>query len=647
MRVVTRWTLRDGHVISATTWKRENSMIIAMLIALAQMAFIPGFLISGVLLPRAAFFEKVIFSFPLSLLFNYVLVALLVIAGIYKQELLWLVIGVEGLALYWVCRKNRQQACRDQTIGTFCSKTMSFQRAALDEMTVEAAPMQKLLLWGAYSMALLAIGVAFKLFVGNLGSIFLDNDAVAAYNKWAEVIATGKLSPSSYYPLLIPANWSLAYVLQGAPLQFSAKAVMPLFFLNTLVAYLHLGLVKRSPAYLFAVPLIACMFLRYLPGYIVEGSMDVAVASICALSTYAMLCALGSDSDAERNHRFLLVAGVLSIEAALVKQSGLFFAAIFPVLCIVVARQLGGRRIITAALVVRYILGLLVLAMSFYVYRWILIKQGADTSYVNWLVGGIHEGRNLGQRLVFAWHLVANDRYTRGGAIGMVCLLIVSLWHKPLRWLNLLIFVPFTIIWATAFSYDIRNWAIGMMFLAITAAGGAEILWRRLTFRALLGIKIKYVVSALAVSFFVLVAVGQSTISRERLQKLEAAKMRQIGIPDLNEKVFAYIDTHNLDGKVLTTYNYFKLMPGVGEKFTSMGLNLVADSDLKQFKQKMQDPAIGYLLVPSLSSMRRAPVLRAAIQSKINTGDYQVIFNNQRLFVKKRGVALPKNEQGK
>jgi hypothetical protein len=107
---------------------------------------------------------------------------------------------------------------------------------------------------------------AFNLFIHNLGTVFSSWDAVVSWNQWAIAWAASQVPMyTRFYPQLIPANWSITYVLLGTTeIQFFAKSIMPLFALLMLLGLFNLSLQTRNYYFLISIVLLGPLLEKFL-----------------------------------------------------------------------------------------------------------------------------------------------------------------------------------------------------------------------------------------------------------------------------------------------------------------------------------------------------------------------------------------------
>ena len=156
-----------------------------------------------------------------------------------------------------------------------------------------------------------------------------------SYSTWA-VQWSGNQFPEYtwHYPQLIPANWSLAYVLIGSlnggvPLEVFPKAIMPLFPALLLWNIVVIGVEKKEPGYFLGAVFSAYLLLDWVGNNLGQGWVDVPVTFFIFLSL-SMLLILPQLLN--QQVRWLVLMGCVMAGAAVTKQAGLYFLLLFPIL---------------------------------------------------------------------------------------------------------------------------------------------------------------------------------------------------------------------------------------------------------------------------------------------------------------------------
>lgn len=218
---------------------------------------------------------------------------------------------------------------------------------------------------------------------------------------------------------------------------------------------------------------------------------------------------------------------------------------------------------------------------------------------VKTLVWDVHGDRSMAERLAHAARLVSN-----GLSAPVVAFLILAwafaLRHPVQRWFVSLVVVPFAVIWALAFSYELRNLALAVPF-AGAAAGcgfvqmihGAEGLGRRFgvnpwaripnvlpwtvaVSHRLAGltrvVSVPCAVLRLRLSLVVVLLLGPvvlvaATIRSDDLAKRQRELQRSAGVPDTNRQLYEHLQCQGIEGYVATDYLCMRWLPDLNRHY--------------------------------------------------------------------------------
>ena len=307
---------------------------------------------------------------------NHVLVLALVVAGIYRPPVVYVIFATELLALLAIDHRRLQKGFAAALVVWwrrvrgfyFGLDRLPLTCAARNSPVAFPAPaaqfhaLRRILL----AAAALVIGGFAVCGLAAVGQIFQQWDAVVSWNRWAIDWAANQLPRATgLYPQLLPANLSLSYVFQGSSeIWIFAKAYQFLFCLMMLLAMLDLARVEGRFGYVPGVVityllLVALLRFRMLS----SGYADVPLAFFTLAAVYALALArniasvhkppaLARNTDPEARNKLLIVGALLAAGAVLTKQTGLYIAATYPILAwrFVLRRQpVGGAELFASA----------------------------------------------------------------------------------------------------------------------------------------------------------------------------------------------------------------------------------------------------------------------------------------------------------
>jgi hypothetical protein len=425
-------------------------------VALVQMTILPGLLLIRAIEPRSLnAAERMAYVFALSLIANAVMVPVLVTCGIYNAPVLWVLLLVET---WFVLRTRSGPEARTIDLRTLDRvRDLRFTTA----------------LGGLLLFAALLIYV--RLFAGNWGSIFNANDDVANWNRWAKQWATSVYpTVAALYPQLLPANWSLTYVLLGTTeVQLFAKGTTVFYGALVLLLFVSLAVRRRSDAHLFGGWIFGMLTFHYLGfEFLGWGYAELPLAFFSFLAFYA-----GYRSAAGPERIDILLALIFAFGALITKQGAIYVV----VVAIVWAawqwrtrRDGAGFFRIDAAVLT---LGVTVaFAAAWYAAKFIQIYFGRDVSNLRHLTQELHGGRGYAERLVHIATMFWQWRGTPGhfAAAAVATLLVAGLFMRESRRIALLLLFPFLLLYGMFFSYEVRVSAPAFPLVALVCGFPAE-----------------------------------------------------------------------------------------------------------------------------------------------------------------------------
>jgi hypothetical protein len=375
--------------------------------------------------------QRLIYAVPLSLLINHYLVCILVACGLYGLPVMAAVLTLE---IFWLAR---------------CENPAKARYASLER------PGDLLF----FVLAAAAFTKYAEAWARMFGDVFQMWDARASWNHWARDWFEGRMPMSGMYPNGLPTVYSVPYAFMGrSDLEMYSKAVSGIFFLAALAALIELGwrevkLRRLAWASVFFYPGLQA---GYLQSHWVSGYADVPLAAFSIF--FFCMAAL------EKPFLLGLVAG----SAALVKQPGMFFAGLSPLLANGWPGWKKARKDWP-----RMIAGIFLAATPYYLFVVVRIYfLQSDRNNVGYLASIVPGG--LAERWTFTLQLLQGV----GGAINYLAwLLIVFLGavvsKEARRWL-LLLGLPWFLIWGTFFGYDIRNISLCLFPWALAFSAGLE-----------------------------------------------------------------------------------------------------------------------------------------------------------------------------
>lgn len=586
------------------------------ILGLAQITFFPGAILHKFLRFHGNFIDKTLAIFGTSLIVNYCVVVVLSFLGIYTRIVLAILILAEVIAGLWLYRSHLNLAVRtglngvkggiDQVIGLFFPKDGDASTLYYWIGLLLLALSAKSVIWAA------------NLFYKNLGSVFSAWDAVVSWNHWAILWFRNRIpTDSRFYPQLIPANWSIPYVLLGSTtLQFFSKAIMPLFTLLMVVGLLNLSIKTKKYSFLVSLILLPSLLDTFLHGGLTSGYVDIAVAFFGFGALYFLLQARQAPDLEERSRRYILGC-LFSAGAAITKQTGVYVALCYPIL---VCADLVLSKIPVEKKHIRMWIAVFVAISAIWVVWYglkeIQIVTGVDRANIDVLLSKSaesSENASLPRQIV-----TAVGRYPQLVVL-FVLIALVFPWMDRFYKVLAIIFAPYPLLWAWVASYDTRNLAIFLPILALLAGYAADILIHQLT---TVGEKTKVwqmpVYIPIALGCAVLLGLNFIASPAKLLERQEYLQ-KQIFSPTKNQALYDLVARDGPQTRILTNYpmNY---LPGLKQYQVHFDFE---DYDL--FLVNLQDPQVAYILIPNAAD----PKIKEYIDAKIKAGEYQLVFRDK------------------
>ena len=270
------------------------------------------------------------------------------------------------------------------------------------------------------------------------------------------------------------------------------------------------------------------------------------------------------------------------------------------------------KTIIKTAVVILLII--VVVVLSWYLYRFLLIHKGIEKSGIYAVTQEVHHNRTYLERMEFGFNRIIYARNKKHGdalyVYLVLILLLFSLFRRKTRVVMLSLVIPFTVLWSLFFSYDQRNLAMVLPFMAFCSAVGlqwfvsqsAKLLPRipriRLSWWHLLGFLIP-----------LLVILNFTLFKSASIQTNQLTQLKRIGDLQLNQKLYDYYTKNGLQGKIFSKYPYLRFLPALRDYWA----------------ENRDEPGVYYYLETFLRPNRQ---LVSEIKQKIKSGEYRVLFTH-------------------
>lgn len=459
--------------------------------------------------------------------------------------------------------------------------------------------------------------------------IFRGGDELFSWNAWAIQWAGNQFPTNTrHYPQLLPAAWSVIYQFLPKPVDFFAKALMPMFTLGIAAIFIAFWRLEKRPGPLLSLPI--GLFLIYCFGWsgslMLMGMADVPSAFTLLLAYYTY-----SKWRAEPGDGFyLFLSGVFAGTAAIAKQGGLALLPFFLVAFLEqaasaaaqgVARAPSSRPRLSAWL--PFWLAFAAVAVPWYLYAEHQVAAGRNhyDRSEEWLVNHgatfFQPGSTALARLSSAYQALASSLHGQAVVWVLAVLCLLSLRDKRHRGILLLMGFGYPLVWALFLSYDLRNLTPAAPFMALGAGAVlGDALQRPLALarasaaarfpaawgapRAALRAAFPSAARSAARVGLLVTALGITLLSAtcpeaKVLDSLERLRIAKIGdSAQLNSKLYSYLGSRepNDTSKIASYYPFLSAMPGLAERFEKVDLR--NDGALESV---VKDPAVGYVLL--------------------------------------------------
>ena len=438
-------------------------------LGLLQNVLLPGLLVNKLFSFKSlSIIQRLLTAFVISLIVNYLLVFSLAAMHIYTRAVLFALILAEIAALIYLYRNSLTQPLR-VTEGKIAAgladtltpiKTLTFKSPTEWMWIISGCAALSGVLWSFHLVRL------------NIGTVFNGWDTLYSWNTYAEIWALNEVPQvGGMYPQLIPANWSISYVLTGEnKMQMFNTILPPLFFVMIQTMLFDLGYDKGTsrpkPENIgfFSAAVICRFAMKKLMGdHLFDGYMDVPAAAICLLSFYVVLKA--KDQDIEHKKNAVLHGVIFASSAAITKQSG-FIALItipFTIHFLIpgVWKEMSTKEKRAA------ILTPFVIVFPWYLLCIYLNTFGPERELVAQGILDYNHTFDTRYRLRLALSTLGKYKYCF--IFAFISLLFVKKHYRvPLALYTL----PLTVIWAVTYSYDARNIASVLPFVSLLCGFG-------------------------------------------------------------------------------------------------------------------------------------------------------------------------------
>lgn len=309
----------------------------------------------------------------------------------------------------------------------------------------------------------------------SFGSIFHIYDDILNWDFWATRWAGQlEISRTSFYPQLLPCNWSITYVLiENTDVKMFAKAIMPLFPLATLLLFLDGFRKTKNRRWLYGTVCYA-LILQYFfsKNFLASGYADVPCAFFAFLSYYAVdQLETACLKDSFLNN---LLPLVFASAAASTKQGGLYL--VLWALCWL-SMRLWKRNDPNLLKKLAQSVALAAGLNHWYLYKTWRFSFAYESNNLAELEA-LQMGRSYWLRWIESFDMLRAWRGFEGQPIFFAAMALTtsSLYLRQSRIVFFTLVLPIYTIWALFFSYAPRNLGLVLPFLAFCCGSGFEVI---------------------------------------------------------------------------------------------------------------------------------------------------------------------------
>lgn len=598
-------------------------MFILGFLSFLQITFLPGILLLKFFDIKRGFLQTTIFAFGLSLIANHLLVIGITTLGLNITYSFYGLFGLELIAIFMLYRNSLRGSLETITTRKNGQILDYFSSLRIFSNEKEHNKFGQILMniisvifivW-----ALSSIWWAFKVWYTNLDSIFTQWDSIISWNRWATEWYSGNFPiKTNRYAQLIPTNFAVSYAFLGdTKIQFFAKSFMPLFNLYILLLMFDLGLEYKNPGYFISVVATRYTLKKFLGEYISSGYVDVALAFFTMLTVYSLLKALAINEQRQQLN-YLRLGFIFAAGTALTKQNGLFIFALYPVLAyLLVLREIEAfdfrQQMIFLA---KWFAISLLIILPWYTYNEYRIFTGRVDTNVAYLMGDRHGGRDLLERFTRAVGLLEKYFF-----LYPLILLTLPFLDSAIVWIAATILIPYSLIWAFAFSIFPRNLSIALPILGlVTGLSVQKII--ELTGKLVEKLKLAELRSyLLVITMILIVIVAGFFVADEAMLQHQEEQQKEILLGYINRQIYEYFEYLGDYEPIMTNYP-IRYLPGMED----LQIDIDNFSNYNVYQRVIENhPEVNLMLV--FENTADELVLQE-IDQKIASGDFELIFKD-------------------
>lgn len=631
-----------------------------MIVTLGLLSLIQIFVLPGLFVVKFAKISNPWINFLITIsispIINSLLVFLLVLCKIYTQPVMLSIYVIEIILLL---------------ILYFSTLTTKFEKAKLfvrikeffaaylqpaDDYSGGGGYFVKGMLVAAIFAAVASILYYFKVYGTQTTAIFNSWDAIFSWDRWAVEWAKGLLPTSVYhYPQLLPTNFSITYkFIDEVRVKFFARMFTNYIEIFVLIAIFITGVITKKSGYFWGV-----VFTAWLQIHLGSKGTGYADTPSAYWGLVALLFLVFSKVDAQNRRKYLIFGAIFAAGSMAVKQAGGWIVFIYVLLLFMMYWK--EEKEVVKSLLWKIGLIYFVVIVPWYAYAEWSIISGQSISEIQNVIKIVSTDVTWWGTLTNAFKILlshlSTDTYSAFLMFLIFPFLILfssknSFWRR----INLLISLPYFIMWIFTFSYDIRNMNL-IVPLVGTAAGigfvnlgkgiatdvffrwiAAAVDWVSAGIKDLISwifgifsrLKLIYILP-----LFLLVFLLPQRYTDTYMISKSTDLQKQIGNFYLNEQIYDYLALNEDAGKIMTDYIWLGYLPEI-DKYFSAG-NPRFDLYIDRMEN---DDEIEYILI-SINTV--SAKVDEYISDKVDENEIELVFSFEeyRFYKLCRGVCNP------
>lgn len=319
-------------------------LLLLLILTILQIFLVPGLICVG-RLRTLHYIDRVILAVPASFFINYLMVLILVLAGMYTNIAIISIFAAEMLVLALYVRRaiNQDSACFDKKKNrpVFIKDVFLLLNKILSLKGVVFLITSGLLVYlGVFSVGYgeaSDLNGIFSWWFSQFGTVIDDWDGVVSWHRWAMHWYNGEF-PVGYwtYPQVIPVLYSLSYKFIDSPEIYFAPKLIPVLIAAIIpITAIRLSYILRKHVFveiLIAIPIFYFLVSRTVyTNYVFSGGTDIVMAYFGIICAYCIVLSMQvyAKGKVTEYYEVMFWLSTITASAFVVKQMGVFVLAFF------------------------------------------------------------------------------------------------------------------------------------------------------------------------------------------------------------------------------------------------------------------------------------------------------------------------------